>query len=288
MRPDGLNNRDVEKLKAHVETMLRVYTIPVILKKILDVVSDEKSSVADLVEVIQHDQALSSKIVATANTAFYGFRRNISSIPSAAVTLGFNMVRSLAVSVSVFRCASGDLAFLRRIWQHSFETAIVSGLIAERTGVAKKEDAFLAGLIHDLGRAILYQIYGEKYLKATLGVVEDRVTDKEIAAFGATHSQIGAWFVDKYRFPLECVVAVHYHHDPQSAEGSKAARDLASIIHLADYVSLKSSKEDESDEEAEKKLTEVMESVYIDHDGLGEIREQLSEMSDMIQDFYAG
>lgn len=287
MMPDGLDGRESEKLRVTVESILKVYTIPVILKKVLEVVANERASVSDLVEVIQHDQALSSKIVATANTAFYGFRRNISSIPGAAMTLGFNMVRSLAVSVSVFRCASGDLAFLRKLWQHSFESALVSSLIAERTGLVKKEDAFLAGLIHDLGRAILYQIHGEKYLKVTKDASEDGLSEKEAAAFGADHSRVGAWFVDKYRFPKECVLAIEHHHEPEKCDGVKTARDIASIVHLADLLSLKGKEDATVDDAAEKRLAAIMESVYLDQDGLNEIREKLSEMDEMIKEFYA-
>lgn len=288
MTPDGQNGRESERLRETVESILKVYTIPVILKKVLEVVADDRASVADLVEVIQHDQALASKIVATANTAFYGFRRNISSIPSAAVTLGFNMVRSLAVSVSVFKCASGDLEFLRRLWQHSFETALASSLIAERTGLVKREDAFLAGLIHDLGRAILYQIYGEKYLRVTGDAPDRGVAEKEAAAFGADHSRVGAWFVDKYKFPKECVLAIEHHHDPAGCEGFKAARDIASIVHLADHLSLNGEEDGALDEAAKERLAGVMRSVYFGEDGLNEVREKLSDMSEMIHEFYAG
>lgn len=288
MTQDERNGSESGKLRETVESILKVYTIPLILKKVLDVVANDRASVADLVDVIQHDQALSSKIVATANTAFYGFRRNISSIPIAAVTLGFNMVRSLAVSVSVFKCASGDLAFLKRLWRHSFETALAASLIAERTGLVKREDAFLAGLIHDLGQAILYQIYGEKYLRVTGRAAESRIEEREAAAFGAGHSLVGAWFVDKYKFPKECVLAIEHHHDPEGCEGVKAARDIASIVHLADHLSLNGDDAAALDDESKNRLFSVMQSVYLDDSGLNEVREQLSEMSEMIHEFYAG
>ncbi len=287
MEQDGPKGREREKLRETVESILKVYTIPVILKKVLEVVAEERSSVADLVEVIQHDQALSSKIVATANTAFYGFRRNISSIPSAAVTLGFNMVRSLAVSVSVFRCASGDLAFLKRLWEHSFETALAASLVAERTGLVKKEDAFLAGLIHDLGRAILYQIYGEKYLRVTAGASEETISAKETNAYDVDHSLVGAWFVDKYRFPKECVLAIEHHHYPENCDGAGSIGVMAAIVHIADRISVIGKDGAELDEAAKKRLAGAMESVYLDEEGLNEVREHLSEMSEMIGEFYA-
>lgn len=283
MMPNGTAEKE---MRATVEGILKVYTIPVILKKVLEVVENERSSISDLVEVIQHDQALSSKIVATSNTVFYGFRRNISSIPNAAVILGLNMVRSLAVSVSVFRCASGDLAFLKKLWQHSFETALAASLISERTGLVKKEDAFLAGLIHDLGRAILYQIHGEKYLRLSAEGAEEGLPDREVAAFGASHSQVGAWFVDKYRFPKECVFAIEYHHDPENHEENNTAKTLASIVHLADFIAMKGKKEMASEPPSEK-LAGIMKAIYLDEQGVEEIKEKLSGMEDMIKEFYA-
>lgn len=287
MEPDNTTKKKREELKAAVEEILKVYTIPVVLKRVLEVVENERSSISDLVDVIQHDQALSSKIVATANTAFYGFRRNIASIPGAAVTLGFNMVRSLAVSVSVFRCASGDREFLKNLWQHSFEAALASSLIAERTGIAKKEEAFLAGLIHDLGRAILYQIYGEKYQRVSAEGADEGLSERETKAFGANHSQVGAWFIDKFRFPRECVLAVEYHHGPREYEGNRFAQNLASIVRIADFIVMGGKKEKGAEEAPSEKLTAIMKSVYLDGEGIKEIREKLSEMEEMIREFYA-
>lgn len=286
MKPDMLNERDRERLRAAVESILKVYTIPVVLKKVLEVVEDERSSVNDLVEVVQRDQALASKIVATANTAFYGFRRNISSIPGAAVTLGLNMVRSLAVSVSVFRDCSGDMEFLKDLWKHSFEVALASSFIAERTGIAKKEDAFLAGLIHDLGRAILYQIHDRKYVKLSLECGDEDLSESETGAFGASHAQVGAWFVDKYRFPKDCVLAIEFHHEPEKSGSSGGAFYLSSIVHIADRV-ITGKNEKKEEGSVPEELSSVMRSIYLDAEGLNEIKERLAEMEDVIRDFYA-
>ena len=278
-----------EKIKDAIEGMLKVYTIPAVMQKILHVVEDERSSIADLVGVVQLDPALTAKVIGTANTACYGFRRNISSLASAAVVLGFKMVKSLAVSVSVFRCSNRtDCAYPRELWHHCFEVAVLAGLLAEKTGMAKKDEAFLAGLIHDLGRAILYQIHGEKYVKVFNAGLEG-LLEREAGIFGADHSQVGAWFVDKYKFPKECVLAVEFHHAPEEIGpgADRYARNLASIVYIADCMVSERENSGRSDLVLSPDHAVILESLHLDEEGMKEADDEFSGLDGMIRDFYS-
>lgn len=278
-----------EKIKDAIEGMLKIHTIPAVMQKILDVVEDERASIADLVGVVQLDPALAAKVIGTANTASYGFRRNVSSLASASVVLGFKMVKSLAVSVSVFKCSNRtDCAYTRELWHHSFEVALGASLLAQKTGMVKKDEAFLAGLIHDLGRAILYQIHGEKYVKVYDAGLEG-LLEREAGIFGADHSQVGAWFVDKYKFPKECVTAVEFHHRPEEigAGADKYARNLASIVYVADCMVPENEKDGRTDPVLSPAHAEILKSLHLDDDKLKEVKEEFAALEGAIREFYS-
>lgn len=275
-----------EALKALVEDMANLSTIPVTLKKVIKVVGDERSSTSDLVKVIEHDQSLASKIIAVSNSAFYGFRGQVKSIPHAAVILGFDMVRNLAVSVSLFK-PSNSLKFLEKLWVHSFKVAMASSLVAERTGLVKKEDAFLAGLINDLGRVILYQLYGEEYLMAS-SAGRALLLGREEEAFGADHPTVGKWFADAYKFQKECVLSIEAHHTPERylTNYRAGSLQLIPIVYFADLIVSGDSTGFEFDLTPSPNHAEIMEAIYLDETGLQEIKEELSGMEDGISGFY--
>ena len=278
-----------EELKILVADIGNVSTIPVTLKKVLEVLNDELSTVSDLVEVIEHDQSLASKILAVSNSAFYGFRGQVKSIPNAAKILGFDMVRNLAVSISLFKPSNDkSLKYLKNLWEHSFKVATASGLVAARTGLAKKEDAFLAGLINDLGRVMLYQIYGDKYLELSTGV-NKQLLSKEAETFGASHSTVGKWFADSYKFQKDCVLSIEAHHTPDKylSNYKAGSLQLIPIVYLADLLVSDGHKGFEFDLAPSPKHAEIMKAIYIDEAGLEEIKNDLSGLDEIIKAFYS-
>ncbi len=281
-----LTGNKTEELKALVENMVNVSTIPMTLKKVIEVVGDENSSTSDLVKVIEHDQSLASRIIAVSNSAFYGFRGQVKSIPHAAVILGFDMVRNLAVSVSLFK-ATNSLKYLEKLWIHSFKVAMASSLLAERTGLVKKENAFLAGLINDLGRVILYQLYGDEYIKASSSGREV-LLEREEEAFGATHSMVGKWFADSYKFQKECVLSIEAHHAPERYLTNYRAGSLhlIPIVYLADMLVSEGEEGFEFDLSPSPNHAEIMEAIYLDETGLREVKEALSGQEDEANTFY--
>ena len=278
-----------EELKILVTDIGSVSTIPVTLKKILEVLNDDLSTVSDLVKVIEHDQSLASKILAVSNSAFYGFRGQVKSIPNAAKILGFDMVRNLAVSISLFKPSNDkSLKYLKNLWEHSFKVATASGLVAARTGLAKKEDAFLAGLINDLGRVMLYQIYGDKYLELSTGSGKD-LLNKEEEAFGASHSTVGKWFADSYKFQKDCVLSIEAHHTPDKylSNYKAGSLQLIPIVYLADLLVSDGHKGFEFDLAPSPKHAEIMKAIYIDEAGLEEIKKDLAGLDEVVQAFYS-
>jgi HD-like signal output (HDOD) protein len=280
-----------KKLKRKVEELVRLSTIPISLRKILEVIEDERASHKDLVAAIEHDHALATRIVSMANSAFYGYAREVRDIQTAVTILGFNMVRNLAISTSLFKLNGNHGAMadkLRKLWAHSYEVAVASSVIAERTGLVKKDEAFLSGLIADIGRVILYQIYGEVYMKVS-NYGREGLLIREEEAFGGDHQAVGAWFLNHYKFPKECVIAMQNHHNPEKFLSNYRAGTLQviPIVYLADIITTRGREGFEFDLALSASHEEIMESIYFDEAGAQELAEMMENMEDSINGFYA-
>ncbi|MBI5810558.1 MAG: HDOD domain-containing protein [Deltaproteobacteria bacterium] len=274
-----------ERLKRSVERIARLSTIPDVLRRVFEVVDDERSSVSDLVKVIERDQALATKIIAMANTAFYGGGK-VKNIPAAAVRLGFDMIRDLALSASVFNISKNTgLSHLRGLWQHSFEVATAAGIIARRTGLVKKEDAFLAGLVNDIGRAILYQIFGYEYeLVSAPG--RAGLLEREELSFGAPHPVVGAWFVERYRFPRDCILSVRFHHSTEVRLKGNNAYPIELVVCLANLIASEGKEGFEADLIPPDDISSIAKAVNLDEEAMDEVREELKGLSSVIGEFY--
>ncbi len=228
---------DSALLKKNIESITDLPTLPTVVAKITSRIANPSTNAADIGKLIEQDQALTSKILRLVNSASYGFPKQIKSIQHAVVILGFNKVKTIIITASVFGAFNdrkGVGLDLRRFWQHSLATAITSKVAAERLGVAHAaEDAFVGGLLHDIGKVIMdiYQpnIYGPivKYAN-TKGILLKTAEDE---VMGLNHALIGEWIMDKWRLPATIVRMVGDHHQPSQ---SSERRDLIACIHLGD------------------------------------------------------
>ena len=288
-----LENPDRDGLRIRIEGLRSISTIPAVQQKILEVVDDEDASIKDLEEVLKHDHALASRIVAISNAAFYGQSRKVDSISQAILILGFNMVKCLAISVSILGSmgSTHHLFDIKRLWLHSFKVANASVVIAAKNGIVNSEMAFLSGLLHDIGRAILFQLFGEEYLVVSLQGREG-LLEREESAFGATHSMVGAWFAERYLMPKGCVAAIQFHHDPNSHEivksqGLNEWRELIAAVNLADSI-VSGDKGDEliDDSTLLPWSDDVLKTLGIEASDVDEIKEILSEREESMKAFY--
>lgn len=226
-----------ENLRIMILDLIKISTIPSMMKKVMEVTDDPKSGVSDLEKVIENDPAIASRVVAVSNAVFYGFPRKINSISQAILVLGFEMVKGLAVSTSVFNvCQPGAAKELSAIWAHSFECAMASVILARKTGLLTREAAFLAGLLHDIGKPIMVQACGEQYLEML--AAQGCSAEREEEAFGVSHAEAGAWFADKCKLPEDCVAAMRHHHRPSECMiQDRKTPALALITYLANIIS---------------------------------------------------
>lgn len=215
-------------------------SLPQTLAEVLRVVKDETSSAQDLADVLMRDPALTAKILRIVNSPFYGVRREVSSVNQAVVTLGTRQVTALALSASLYNLACKWESTIDRVrfWRHSLETAIASRMIAQKTGYQNVEEAFIAGLLHDLGTLILEKTYSNQFANLYSRIGEgESIIDLEEEAWGTSHARVGQFLLEQWNLPESICTAVGHHHNLFAPETTNPDLKLSQIVCLANLVS---------------------------------------------------
>ncbi len=240
-------SEDKQAIVANAITEIsHIATLPEITLKIIELVEDPSSTAQDLHKVISNDPALCSRILKVVNSAFYGLPRQIGSINRAIVLLGLNAVKNIAIAASLTKLfRGGELcpAFSAKdLWIHSIATAACAKLICDELKLGLADEAFLAGLIHDIGimvevqamRHELLQVFEEMKFENN-GTPSCDMRDVERRVLGADHEAFGAGLCEAWKFPKSFTYVTANHHDPTKLPA--ANRMLTSIIYVADRVS---------------------------------------------------
>jgi len=226
-----------------IKNISHIATLPEITLKIIALVEDHSSTAQDLHKVIQNDPALCSRILKVVNSAFYGLPRQIGSINRAIVLLGLNAVKNIAIAASLTKLfRGGDLCprfSARDLWTHSMATAAGSKLICDQLKLGLPDEAFLAGLIHDIGLMVEMQATREKLLQVfdkmkfdNGGVPQTNMREIEQQVVGADHCAFGMGLCEAWKFPKSFSHVAGHHHDPMALPSGN--RMLAAVVHLAD------------------------------------------------------
>ena len=220
-----------------------IATLPEITLKIIELVEDPTSTAQDLHTVISHDQALCSRILKVVNSAFYGLPRQIGSINRAIVLLGLNAVKNIAIAASLTKLfRGGELCpgfSARDLWTHSVATAAGAKLICDEMHIGLADEAFLAGLMHDIGIMVEVQAVRHDLLAVFSEMEFDEdgapncdMREVERRILGADHEAFGAALCETWKFPKSFTYVTGHHHDPLALPSQN--RTLTSIIYVAD------------------------------------------------------
>ena len=200
---------------------------PTAFQEILACLQNPAASLTDAAQIIGRDVAMTANIMKLVNSAFFGSRRPITTIDRAVAYLGMDTLGALVLGHSVFQSgvATGIEGFsLEQLWQHTEQTAAAARAIAlsENLSVASADEAFLAGVLHDVGK-VVFATKTAALANETLDVV----TQME-----AHHAEVGAYLLGLWGFPNSIVEAVAFHHAPNRA--SEKGFGLSGIVHVAD------------------------------------------------------
>jgi putative nucleotidyltransferase with HDIG domain len=200
---------------------------------IMEKLGNPSTSAQQLNEVISKDQALAARVLKIANSAFYGCPRTVTRLSDAVVMMGFSSIRSL-VMASAVRDFFKRTGFAEKLlWEHSLACGSIAKIIAKSIRFSKNEEAFLGGLLHDIGKVVLNLKLPDQTLKIVQEVYNNPgVTfyEMEQDEFGFDHAQVGELVARKWNFAEEIVEVIGNHHQP---EKSRILPHLSFIVNLA-------------------------------------------------------
>ncbi len=208
--------------------------LPAVLTQVMEAVQDPEASALDLSQFIASDQSLAAAILRVVNSAYYGFYREISSVTTAIVILGFLEVRNLVVAVTAYNTLSSNRT-PQGLWRHSLETAIGAQRTARLMSAPPPAGPFVAGLLHDVGKVVLQNLYPKTYRRAIQQSQQraEALCGAERDVFQLDHAEAGAILAEHWNLPEAVVEAIRRHHEPSHA--SKAVK-LTNLTAYADYL----------------------------------------------------
>ena len=215
-------------------------SLPQVLSEVVRITGNDDCGAADVADVILKDPALSARILRIANSAYYGSTREISTVSQAVITMGLRAVKALALSVGLYRLfdtAEGAVDRLR-FWRHSLEVAIASREIALACSYKPVEEAFVCGLLHDIGILILEGNFEERF-KRLWKLVEsgESLTKLEEIHWGTNHARVAKFLLDQWRVPKYIGEAIAVHHDAFTEGEALPQNRLGRIVNLANRIS---------------------------------------------------
>lgn len=211
--------------------LLTLPAFPSVSAKALQLLSGSETRLLELYQVICSDPSFSSEVLRVANSPLYPLPSAISNVTQAAMLLGFDRLKSVAVTIGIRSYLKDVLTVpaLRACWRHSLACALIAEEAASATPM-RNDDAYTAGILHDLGRLALAAIYPKAYAEL-LQSIEDQPRDIlqcERDLFGVDHCEAGCCLVSAWKLPEKLVAVTSHHHDDMKG---RMEFDLVSMVH---------------------------------------------------------
>ncbi len=214
--------------------------LPQVAAQVLRISADPDATAEDLRKVISTDQALTSQILKISNSAMFGMMREIKTLSQAIMTLGFSTIKSVVIASSAKNLYQRGAVGLqeRLLWEHALVTALASRALGKSLKFPRVEEAFIGGLMHDIGKSVMGVKFPERYgaLMRTVYNGQGDALDLELETFGFDHTMVGEALLRSWNLAQSLEEAVRWHHQPSGA--SEANKPIAAIIALGNQMAL--------------------------------------------------
>ncbi len=234
-----MNNTKLTDLTRIIKRVEDLPTLPRIVLKITELVNNPKSSARDLAGVITDDQVLTARLLKFVNSSFYGFPQNISTATDAIVLLGFDAIRNLLLTTSMFDLFSNknkeNELKREKMWDHSLGCAVAAKVIGDYMRHDDPEELFVSGLLHDIGK-IVEMLFLPDDFAGVVSMVENKnilMLAAEDHVLGYTHADVGRLLAERWNLPSKLVTVIACHHQPGLA--GRFSQEAA-IVHVADIL----------------------------------------------------
>jgi putative nucleotidyltransferase with HDIG domain len=231
-------NGHLEQIDSYIAKADRLPPAPVVLTQLLTLLRDPNADSGAVINILAYDPSLTATVLRLSNSAFFAGSEPAHDLYEAVMRLGFAQIYQLVAVV----CGARSLALVRdgsgshdtRLWTHSVSVALAAELLAKDFG-AEPSVAFTAGLLHDIGKVVLTDALGPKYVKLAeeFDSQQPYPLETEKKLFGVEHCEVGGRLLARWKFPAPIVAAIWNHHDPVNA---RPHEKLAAYIYWGDII----------------------------------------------------
>jgi HD-like signal output (HDOD) protein len=280
------------RLRQIQQFISRMPSLSTTVSKVMEICNRPDASPNDLNRVISLDPVLTGLVLRLINSAYYSLPNQVTSLARAIIMLGLNTVKNLALSTAILQTVGGKNSFkalsMDEFWTHSITVGVTAKAVSGLKGVpgTQREEFFVSGLLHDLGKIPLSNCFPEEYLQAIEAAKArgTRLYDAEETILGINHCLVGGMIAKKWELGGSLRDALHHHHDPDSAPDE--SQRLVQIIALADDCTHVFEEDpSEGNPLEDPRLSSAMEKTGVSGEGLGQVRESVLKEIDKAKIF---
>lgn len=229
--------------KDQIYSLVGLPSLPVLAFEIQKIIKDDDYSMSQIATIIDKDPSLAMKLLKMANSAYYGLEEKVESLRQAIVVIGMKDISSLTIGFSVLTAfksittGSGKISW-KSFWEHCAATGHIAEVLNGELKLRVASVPYTVGLLHDIGKLVLYKIDSRLYLKS-LEICESKqchAYDAETEVFGINHMDAGKWIAEKWQLPETIQMVIGYHHTPSEIPDTTFLNTTA-LIQLSDFAS---------------------------------------------------